>query len=99
MAVTPWSFSASNGTATAAGMRDAYTAITTNGVTASYSRLVWNDLVTKINAVAVALGRGWNDAYLSKIKTGMGIYLSPLSGQMFNSARYNTNYGLWTFRL
>ena len=87
MAITPWSWTASNGTASASQTKAAYTALTTGGMTYNFSRYVWNDIITKINAVANALGKGWNSEYLSYYGTKMHFLYAPLSAVMFNSAR------------
>jgi hypothetical protein len=97
MAITPWSWTVSNGTASASQTKAAYTALTTGGMTYNFSRYVWNDIITKINAVANALGKGWNSEYLSYSGTKMHFLYAPLSAVMFNSARYNTNYLTWTW--
>ena len=97
MAITPWSWTASNGTASASQTRAAYTALTTGGMTYNFSRYVWNDIITKINETANALGKGWNSEYLSYYNTKMHFIYAPLSATMFNSARYNTNYLTWTW--
>lgn len=58
---------------------------------------MWNDIITKINEVANALGKGWNSEYLTYYNTKMHFLYSPLYAKMFNSARYNTNYLTWTW--
>ena len=97
MAITPWNWTASNGTASPSQTKAAYTALITGGMTYNFSRNVWNDIITKINETAKALGKGWNSEYLSYYGTKMHYLYSSLSATMFNSARYNTNYLTWTW--
>ena len=65
MAITPWSWNASNGQASAAHTRAAYNALITKSNTTNFSRYVWNDLVNKIYEVVRALSRNWNTQYAS----------------------------------
>lgn len=44
----PWSWTSSNGSASTTQTKNAYTAITTKGYTTSFSYLVWNDFVDKV---------------------------------------------------
>lgn len=53
-----WSWSKSNGKASAAQTQAAYNAITGKGKTSNFSHLVWNDLCKKVY-VAAAAGAGW----------------------------------------
>lgn len=44
----PWSWTSSNGSASITQTKNAYTAITTKGYITSFSYLVWNDFVDKV---------------------------------------------------
>ena len=57
MAITPWSWTASNGTATAAETQAAYNALVGKDLTLKFSYKVWNDLVSKVYSVNQALSR------------------------------------------
>lgn len=54
-----WSWSASNGEATAAQTAAAYTALTGGGRVSDFSYLVWNDMCDKVQEVIDALGSSW----------------------------------------
>ena len=71
MAITPWSWTSSNGTATAAQTQAAYAALTSNGNTSSFHRNVWNDFVNKVNQVLAALNLSWVDTYGTILNTRM----------------------------
>ncbi|MDD3337818.1 MAG: hypothetical protein PHS82_03065, partial [Lachnospiraceae bacterium] len=90
MAVSKWSWSASNGTATAAQVQAAYNALTNKGRTKAFNYTVWNDIVTKISAVRSDWGDvAWNEHYEflpfdeSKMK----------SGDIMTADRFNTAVG------
>lgn len=95
MAMTPWSWTSSNGTATAAETIRAYMALTGKMNTTNFSYKVWNDLISKINAVNSALGRSWKTEYETYQKTRATGTYDTLTAEKFNSARYNTNYPSW----
>ena len=65
MAITPWSWNASNGQASAAQTQRAYQALITQSNTTNFSRYVWNDLVAKVYEVVRALNRTWNTQHTS----------------------------------
>jgi|GEM_PF-2215519 hypothetical protein len=95
MAITPWSWTASNGTATAAQTRRAYNALISNSYTSEFSRYVWNDLVNKANEVTRALNRIWNEHYTSYNAAKASYLYQNLTAPMFNSVRLNTQYPKW----
>lgn len=101
MAITPWSWERSNGTATNEQTRQAYAALVGKDYTAKFSYHVWNDLVNKTYEVAIALGRGWQ-----LLKKGMTIdevkmaqAYDPLSSDRFNAMLLNSNYPVfpWSY--
>ena len=98
MAITPWDWNRSNGSASAAQTRTAYAALLTQSNTTNFSRYVWNDLVNKINEVVRALSRSWNAQYASLSATRASYLYQSWTAAMFNSARLNTGYPSWTWQ-
>lgn len=101
MAITPWSWERSNGTATAEQTRQAYEALIGKDYTAKFSYKVWNDLVSKTYEVAIALGRGWQllSTALTVDKVKMAKAYDPLSADRFNALLLNSNYPVfpWSY--
>lgn len=101
MAITPWSWERSNGTATAAQTRQAYEALVGKDYTAKFSYKVWNDLISKTYEVAIALGRGWQllSTALTVDKVKMAKAYEPLSADRFNALLLNSNYPVfpWSY--
>jgi hypothetical protein len=86
-----WSWSASNGNATAAQTAAAKTAVDGQGYTTDFSYLVWNDLCDKVKEVLDYTGGTWNSsAYgLTLAQTKMSSSSKVLTAARFNSLRYN----------
>lgn len=84
-----WSWTASNGNATAAQTSAAYTAITGNGLLTNFSYLVWNDLVDKVNAVCAFAGYSWDTTYATLANTKMTSTSKTLTAVRFNSLLFN----------
>ncbi|MFA6731006.1 MAG: hypothetical protein WCR95_08445, partial [Eubacteriales bacterium] len=99
MAITPWSWTSSNGTATASQTQAAYAAITSNGNTSNFHRNVWNDLINKVNQVLAALNLSWVDIYASLSNTRMNYSYEDLTAARFNSVRSNTRYMSWSWAI
>ena len=97
MAITPWSWTTSNGTASAAQTRAAYDALTSNKNTSEFHRFVWNDLVNKVNEVLLSFNLSWVNSYLSLANTLMNMPYEDLTAARFNALRYNTRYNSWTW--
>lgn len=97
MAITPWSWTSSNGTASTAQTKSAYTALTSNGNTAAFHRYVWNDLVSKVNEVVTALNLSWADTYGSLLSMPIYFPYENLTAARFNAIRYNTRYNSWSW--
>ena len=57
--IAKWSWTSSNGSATAAQTRAAYSAITGNGAVSDFSYWVWNDLCAKVKECIDAEGTSW----------------------------------------
>lgn len=89
-AVTPWSWTASNGAATAAQTQTAHQILLGQRTADDLHHSVWNDLVDKVSAMRTAKGLGWDAGagYLPaagcKVSAG-----EALSAAKYNSVRYN----------
>ena len=87
-----WDWTKSNGDATDAQTKKAYTAITTKGPTTDFHYLVWNDFVEKINEVAGSKGGVWdtlNGSYLDMNSTKAAPSSNGITAARFNAAKYN----------
>lgn len=87
--VSAWSWSSSNGTASASQTKAAYTALTNNGSTSNFSYLVWNDMCSKVIEIENAAGLTWSTKYASYADTKMSSSDKVLTATRFNSLRYN----------
>lgn len=87
--VSAWSWSSSNGTASASQTKAAYTALTNNGSTSDFSYLVWNDMCSKVIEIENAAGLTWSTKYASYADTKMSSSDKALTATRFNSLRYN----------
>lgn len=86
-----WSWTASNGSATAAQTRNAYSILQGDLPADGFSHNVWNDLVDKAEEVRTARGYYWDTAngkYLpaASCKVSAG---DALSAKIYNAVRYN----------
>lgn len=93
ISVEPWSWSHSNGSASDAQTKKAYSAVSNNGYLESFSYLVWNDMVDKVKEILDANGYLWNALYASYSATKMTSNDKSLTAKRFNSLRYNI--GSW----
>lgn len=99
LGVSHWSWTSSNGNATAEQTQAAYTAITTQGKLRDFSYLVWNDMCAKVLEVMQADGYSWSTANYGTVDdvhycgTYAETLMSPTDKEMtahrFNSLRYN----------
>lgn len=87
--VSAWSWSSSNGTASASQTKAAYTALTNNDSTSDFSYLVWNDMCSKVIEIENAAGLTWSTKYASYADTKMSSSDKVLTATRFNSLRYN----------
>lgn len=90
-----WDWQASNGQATALQTSLAYNAITNGGLCIDFSKLVWNDIVDSTNKLLIAIGKQWDNKYLSVANSKIpndGI----LTAAMFNSVRHNIEQAMFT---
>lgn len=95
--VAPWSWNASNGTASAVQTRTAYNAVSNYGPISDFSYLVWNDMVAKVAEMRNRANQKpvWNTKYLTQANTSMS---NTESGRTMTAARYNSlryNIGLY----
>lgn len=87
--VSAWSWSSSNGTASASRTKAAYNALINNGSTSDFSYLVWNDMCSKVIEIENAAGLTWSTKYASYADTKMSSSDKVLTATRFNSLRYN----------
>lgn len=87
-----WSWTASNGFATAEQVKAAYAAVTSKGKTYDFSRLVWNDLADKTLSALVASGLSWDSIYAKLDDTKMTAAGDALTAKRFNSLVKNLRY-------
>lgn len=87
--IEPWSWSKSNGSASASQTSAAYSAIRNKGSLSSFSYLVWNDMVNKVKEIVDAKGWGWSNNFSSYSATLMSSADKNLTAIRFNSLRYN----------
>lgn len=85
--VSKWSWSSSNGSASASQTSRAYSAVRDKGETGDFSYLVWNDLVDKVNELVEASGGSWRGTSLSATK--MSYSDKKITATRFNSLRDN----------
>lgn len=92
--IDPWSWTASNGSATAAQTKAAYNVLMGTATVENFSHKVWNDFVDKVAEVNLAVseyGDDWSIGggnYIPKDEC----YVSAgdtLSAEIYNSVRYN----------
>lgn len=91
--VTPWSWTSSNGSATATQTKNAYAILQGTRPADDFSHLVWNDLVDKIAEARNArsdISSEWSNAYATKANTKVSAG-GTLSAVRYNSIRYNIN--------
>lgn len=87
--VEPWSWTSSNGSASAAQTRRAYSAVTGGGSLGDFSYLVWNDMADKLMEILEAIGDGWNTTYATYAETKMSSGDKVLTAKRFNALRQN----------
>ena len=89
--VDKWSWSVSNGSATATQTSNAYNAVVNKKATTNFSHLVWNDMVDKVNEVikAYSSGKTWDSTYATYANTKMSSTPFYLTAVKFNSLRNN----------
>lgn len=89
LSIDKWSWTGSNGSASASQTQAAYSAITNMGKLSDFSYLVWNDMVDKVMEILDAAGESWNTLRASYTSTRMSSSDKILTATRFNSLRYN----------
>ena len=84
-----WNWNQNNGSATAALTRTAYNAIQNRGAVASFSYLVWNDIVDKVKEILDEVGDPWDTRYTTYSGARMSSSDRTLTADKFNSVSYN----------
>lgn len=90
--VSKWSWSASNGSASASQTSAAYDAIRYKQDTKNFNHKVWNDLVSKVGDILDAKGLSWDATYATYNNTKATLNANgeyELTAKMFNSLRNN----------
>lgn len=88
-AISKWSWSSSNGTASAAQTKAAYDALINKGPLSDFSYRVWNDMCGKVIEIENALGQTWSTKYAQYADTKMTTSDKRLTATRFNSLRHN----------
>ena len=89
ISITKWSWTASNGNASASLTQAAYSAVVDKTVVTNFSYLVWNDLCDKVKEILDATGDSWDSTYATYANTKMSSSNKTLTATKFNSLRYN----------
>ncbi len=84
-----WSWSSSNGHATAEKTKTAYTAIKNKGPLSDFSYMVWNDMVSKVDDILYLTGNDWDETYASYADTTMSTSDKKMTAVRYNSLRNN----------
>ena len=93
--LSPWSWTSSNGDATAAQTKAAYNAVynggkKSGGSVSDFSYLVWNDMCAKVQEIFDYAGNGsWSSTYATYNNTRMTSSSKTLTAKRFNSLRFN----------
>lgn len=89
ISITKWSWTASNGNASASLTQAAYSAVVNKTAVTNFSYLVWNDLCDKVKEILDATGGSWDSTYATYANTKMTSSNKTLTATKFNSLRYN----------
>ena len=95
--ITPWSWTASNGTATTFQTMAAKSALDTKGQTKDFGYKVWDDLINKIAEARQETGQIWLPTYGTKPGSFIGVRYGSLMADKFNAAVINIAYPLWSW--
>lgn len=76
------------GNATATQLQTAYNALVSNGLTADFSRNVWNDLVNRLSLAIQSVGT-WDNTYGSVNETLIDKKYGNFTSDMFNAVAHN----------
>ena len=89
ISIAKWSWTASNGNASASLTQAAYSAVVNKTAVTNFSYLVWNDLCDKVKEILDATGGSWDSTYATYANTKMASSNKTLTATKFNSLRYN----------
>lgn len=89
ISVEEWSWTSSNGNASASQTKVAYNAVANKGSIDNFSYLVWNDMVDKVYEILDAIGDSWSAKYASYTLTKMSSADKLLTAKRFNSLKHN----------
>ena len=89
ISIAKWSWTASNGNASASLTQAAYSAVANKTAVTNFSYLVWNDLCDKVKEILDATGGSWDSTYATYANTKMASSNKTLTATKFNSLRYN----------
>lgn len=88
--IDKWSWTSSNGSATATQTKNAYNAVKNKLETTDFSYKVWNDMVDKVHDIIWESGRKfWDSSYATETNTKFSASPYELTAVMFNSLRNN----------
>lgn len=91
--VSAFSWTSSNGDATATQTRNAKSAVDNHGACTNFSYLVWNDMVNKLSEILTARGWSWargsNNEYATQSNTLMSSNDKTMTALRFNSFKHN----------
>lgn len=86
--ISPWSWTKSNGSATATQTNNAYKVLQGTLTVDNFSYKVWNDIVDKVVEVLDKEGYGWRTTYATYANTKVAAG-DTLSAKIFNSVKCN----------
>ena len=89
VSIAKWSWTASNGSASADETNASYLAVRNKTEITNFSYLVWNDMVDKVNETLTAFNDEWYTTYGSLANTKMTATDRTLTAKRFNALRYN----------
>lgn len=95
--ITPWSWSTSNGEATAQQTQAAKTALDTVGQVSDFHYKVWDDFIRKIAEAREETGQVWLNTYATEAAALVGAAYGQLTAARFNAAVQNIAYPYWTW--
>lgn len=87
--VPVWSWSSSNGIASATATSAAYNAVVNKTATNNFSHVVWNDMVDKVKTLTDNITGYWDTDYATYYNTKFNSTPYELTATMFNSLRNN----------
>ena len=87
--ISPWDWTTSNGSATAADTQAAYNAMVNKTAFSNFKATVWNDLVNKLNELIVAKGMTWQGTIPNSKSSGDTFYATDFNAFATNFNRIN----------